>query len=58
MSNKPEQELAARLIRLLKEQQAREGVAADFFQEVRLPDGTCPDLVIHRTDIHSRHPQV
>lgn len=51
MSNAPEKALAANLIRLLKEQQAREGVEARFYQEVKLPDGTCPDLVIHRTDI-------
>ena len=54
MSNAHEKALAANLIRLLKQQQAREGVTAYFHQEVRLPDGTCPDLVIHRTDIPDR----
>ena len=48
--NTPEKTLAANLIRLLKQQQAREGVTAYFHQEVKLPDGTCPDLVIHRTE--------
>lgn len=50
----PEKQLAANLIRLLKQQQAREGVEARFYSEVKLPDGTCPDLVIHRTDIPDR----